>query len=356
MIRTLDRLVIATFLKLWVVSLLAVPPLFIIGDFTENLDGYLDRGLTRAEIAQSYFYKLPEYFQFAFPIAALVATVFTVHNMTRHREIVAAKAGGISFHRVIAPLFVLGVVLTVAALGLSELVPRGNRMAAQIQRAEAPSRSWRSDFVYRSENGLNWQVRRLTASDGRMTGVMVEHPPTGSETGLHVTAEAASWTEEEGWLLIDGYLRMLAPDSTERAMEFQRMHLPAMTERPEELLETPRSPEEMTYQEIEKLAAIIERSGGNATEYLVRRGQLLSVPVATLIIILFGAPLATSNKRGGTAFGIGVSMVTVIVFTMMLKLGGALGEAGAISPWAAAWIPNALFFGAALLLLAKVRT
>ena len=356
MIRTLDRLVITTFFKLWTASLLAVPPLFIIGDITENLDSYLDRGLTRAEVAQSYLYKLPEYFQFAFPIAALVATVFTIHNMTRNREIVAAKAGGISFHRVVAPLVVVGLLLMGTALGLSELVPRGNRIAAQIQRAEGPSRSWRSDFVYRSENGLNWQVRRLTASDGRMTGVMLERPPTDDAAGLHVTAEAAGWTEDEGWTLVSGYMRTLAPDSTERSVEFDRMLMPAMSERPEELLETPREPEEMTYQEIARLASIIERSGGNATEYLVRRGQLLSVPVATLIIILFGAPLATSNKRGGTAFGIGLSMITVIVFTMLLKLGGALGEAGAISPWAAAWIPNVLFFGAGLVLLAKVRT
>src|SRR5690606_17199907 len=72
MIRTLDRLVLATFLKLFVVVTVAVPPLFILGDFTENLDLYLDRGLTRAEIGRSYLYKLPEYFQFAFPIAALV--------------------------------------------------------------------------------------------------------------------------------------------------------------------------------------------------------------------------------------------------------------------------------------------
>jgi lipopolysaccharide export system permease protein len=355
-IRTLDRLVAWTFLKLWVLCLLAVPPLFIIGDFTENLDGYLDRGLTRTEIVQSYLYKLPEYFQFAFPIAALIATVFTVHNMTRHREIVAAKAGGVSFHRVVAPLFLMGVLLTGAALGLSELVPRGNRIAAQIQRAETPNRSWRSDFVYRSESGLNWQVRRLTASDGRLTGVMLERPPSESEAGLHVTAESASWTEEDGWLLVGGYMRTLEPDSTERTVHFDRMLMPAMTERPEELLEAPREPEEMTYAEIEKLAGIIERTGGDATEYLVRRGQLLSVPVATLIIILFGAPLATSSKRGGTAFGIGISLVTVIVFTMMLKLGGALGEAGAISPWAAAWVPNVVFALAAVGLLAKVRT
>jgi lipopolysaccharide export system permease protein len=354
--RTLDRLVVTTFLKLWTAVTLATPPLFILGDFTENLDSYLDRGLTRTEVGQAYFYKLPEYFQFAFPIAALVATVFTIHTMTRHREIVAAKAGGISFHRLMAPLVVLGFILTGAALALSEIVPRGNRIAAQIQRDEGPRRSWRSDFVYRSENGLSWQVRRLTASDGRMTGVTIERQPAGDAPGLHVTAESATWSEGEGWTLVRGYMRTLRPDSTEHAVEFDRMLMPQMVERPEELLEVPRAPEEMTYAEIARLAGIIERSGGDATEYLVRRGQLLSVPVATLIIILFGAPLATSSKRGGTAFGVGISMVTVIVFTMMLKLGGALGEAGAISPWAAAWIPNVLFFGASLVLLARVRT
>jgi lipopolysaccharide export system permease protein len=335
---------------------LAVPPLFILGDFTERLDQYLDRGLSRTEIGLSYLYKLPEYFQYAFPIAALVATIFTIHSMTRHHEVVAAKAGGISFHRLMAPLVVLGVILMGAALGLSEIVPRGNRIAAQIQRAEGPSRTWRSDFVYRSQDGLSWRVARLTASDGRMTGVVLERAPTPTTAGLHVTAEAATWTQEDGWTLDQGYMRTLRPDSTERAIEFQRLAMPAMEERPEDLLEVPRAPEEMTYAEIERLAGIVERSGGNATDLLVRRGQLLSVPVATLIIILFGAPLATSSKRGGTAFGIGVSLITVIVFTMMLKFAGAMGEAGAISPWSAAWIPNILFAAAAFLLLARVRT
>jgi lipopolysaccharide export system permease protein len=354
--RTLDRLVVTSFLKLFVVVTLAVPPLFILGDFTENLDQYLDRGLTRAEIGLAYLYMLPQFFQYAFPIAALVATVFTIHTMTRHHEVVAAKAGGISFYRLIAPLVVMGIILTGAAFGLSEILPRGNRIAAQIQRAEGPSRTWRSDFVYRSEDGLAWQVARLTASDGRMTGVVLERAPTPTSAGLHVTAEAATWTEQDGWTLDQGYMRTLRPDSTERAIEFQKLAMPAMEERPEDLLEVPRAPEEMTYAEIERLAGIVERSGGNATDLLVRRGQLLSVPVATLIIILFGAPLATSSKRGGTAFGIGVSLITVIVFTMMLKFAAAMGEAGAISPWSAAWTPNILFAGAALLLLARVRT
>jgi lipopolysaccharide export system permease protein len=83
---------------------------------------------------------------------------------------------------------------------------------------------------------------------------------------------------------------------------------------------------------------------------------MLALPVATLVIILFGAPLATSYKRGGAAFGVGISLVTVIAFIAMLKLAQALGEAGALSPWAAAWTPNLVFGSAALVLLTRVRT
>ncbi len=357
MIRILDRLVVGTFLKLFAVGLfVASPPLFIIGDIAENLDTYIDRGLTGTEVATAYLYQLPLFIQWSFPIAALIAAVFTIHSMTLHREIVAAKAGGVSFYRLVAPLFLAGVGLTVAALGLTEVVPRTNRIASQILRADTPGRSWRSDFVYRSENGLTWQVERLTAADGRMTDVVLERPPSSSGPGIHVLASAASWEADEGWTLAQGYLRRLLPDSTERAIEFDRMRMPEITERPEELLEVPPEPEEMTYAEIDHLAEIIQRTGGDAKELLVKREQKISIPVATLVILLFGAPLATSSKRGGAAFGIGISLATVIAYLMLFRVAGALGEAGALDPLAAAWMPNAVFLLAAVVALARVRT
>lgn len=356
MIRTLDRMVLGTFFKLFVVVVIAVPPLFILGDFTEQADAYLDRGLSRTEIAQAYFYKLAEFVWFSFPIAALVATVFTIYNMTRYREIVAAKASGISFYRVMAPLMVVGLLLMGVSFGFNELVPRGNSIAASIQRAEAPNRTWRSEFVYRSDTGLDWQVDRLTADNGRMTSVVIERKPTDARRGLHITAEGASWSEEEGWRLVQGFLRSLGTDSTEYSMGFTTLTLPEVTERPRDLLENPRNPEEMTLAELERITTILERSGGDPREWEVRRSQMLALPFATLVIILFAAPLATSYKRGGAAFGVGMSLLTVIAFIAMLRFAQALGEAGAISPWMAAWTPNLVFGGTGLALLAKVRT
>ena len=120
--RILDRLVAFTFLRLFLVSILATPPLFILGDVTENLDRYLDRGLTGAQVAAAYLWQLPLYVQWSFPIAGLIAAVFTVHNMTLHREVVAAKAGGVSFHRLFLPVLVGGAlaVFFLLLISLSE--------------------------------------------------------------------------------------------------------------------------------------------------------------------------------------------------------------------------------------------
>ncbi len=58
-IRVLDRLIVGTFLKLFVLVLLACPPIFVIADIAENLDTYIDRGLTGVEVAWSYLYQTP---------------------------------------------------------------------------------------------------------------------------------------------------------------------------------------------------------------------------------------------------------------------------------------------------------
>src|SRR5688572_13501082 len=130
--RTLDRLVTGQFLKLFLIGVLANPPLFILFDFTEKLDRFKAQGIDNVAIMEGYIYRLPEFMVWAFPVAALIAAVFTVHSMTTHREIVAAKAGGISFRRLTFPIIASSAVLAAGAVGLTDVVPRANRIANQI--------------------------------------------------------------------------------------------------------------------------------------------------------------------------------------------------------------------------------
>ena len=352
--RILDRLVARTFFRIFVLSIFATPPLFILADVTENLDRYLDRGLTGAQVVAAYAWMLPLYIQWSFPIAALVAAVFTVHNMTLHHEVVAAKAGGISFHRLILPVLVGGGVLAVVALGLSALAPRAFRQANDILQNEPP-RSWRDDFVYQTDDGLVLAVKRLTLSDGRMRGLVALRRSEDGLPHVHVESENASY-RNGGWTLYGGDLRLIEAPDTIRSFHFSRLRIAGLNESPADLLEEPREEEEMTYSDLGRLAGVIERSGGQANKLLVKRGQKISLPVATLIIILFGTPLATSAKRGGTAYGIGVSLGSTLLYLLLLKISAGFGAGNALPPLWAAWLPNVIFLVVGLVLFRRVRT
>ena len=355
--RILDRLVVVTFLRLFLVFLFGAPLLFILADATENLDRYLAQGVTLRDAAVSYAYQYPQFFFWSFPIAALLAAVFTIHPMTVHREVMAAKAGGISFHRLVVPLLLIGVVLSGIGLAFAEIAPRTTKIAGDLRGDRTLGQTWRSGFVYITDSGESLSARRLTPVEGRMMGVSLQMLPRDSDSPMrYVHASQARWFEGQGWLFQDGFSREIFSDGRESTVRFGTALIRTLTERPEDLLETVRDEDEMTYGELRRFGDRLLRSGGDVGRTFTKMEERIAIPAATLVIILFGAPLATSSRRGGPAFGVGLSMATFISYMALLRVSENLGYAGTLDPRAAAWLPNALFLVAGLILLKRVRT
>ena len=350
-------LIARTFLRIFVLFVLGAPLLFIVGDIVEQVDRYFDRGLTVGELTTAYVFMLPEFISWSFPIAALIAAVFTIHSMTQHREILAAKAGGISFHRLMAPLVVVGLVLTGAGLILSELVPVAKRRSGQILRSEEVGRQWRADFVFKTDDDRTLTVRRLNLYPPSMTQVVLEVPAgSNGEAAQHLQASRAPFDNVRGWKFENGYLRILPDRAAPLTFYFDSLRSSSFGEPPRGLLARPDDEDEMTDSEIDRMVANITRSGGDASTLLVEKGQRKAIAVATLVIILFGAPLATSSPGGGAAYGIGVALGSTILYLLLFRLAGAAGQSGALSPILSAWLPNVLFLACGLILLKRVRT
>src|SRR5438552_19213192 len=89
-------------------------------DLTDKLDSYLGRGIPKGRIALSYLFFLPETISLVLPVAVLFAVVFTVGALGRHSELTAAKASGMSFHRVVRPLLLASLAVVLLDLGLTE--------------------------------------------------------------------------------------------------------------------------------------------------------------------------------------------------------------------------------------------
>ena len=359
-LKPLDRYIFGSFLKIFAVTALGFPLLVIAIDATDNLRKYLGQNITPGQLALSYLYYIPESLFMALPAAVLFATVFTIGTLTRHSEVTAAKASGISFYRLIVPIGVGAALATGVGLVVGELVPIGTARRNVILAAQ--SKSPRADdsrygFAYASTEGRVYTIGKLSSVPANIQRLEIRRGGMGKDYPTTVImADVADWKSSKWWYLQRGVMHILPTDSTAISLSFVGLRDRAMTESPRDLLQRASQPDEMRREELGKFIAAMQRSGVNVNPSRVDRMLRIAIPVTCLIIFLFGAPLATSNQRGGAAFGVGIALGTTVMFLMLVQLTKAVGNSGVMPPELAAWIPSMAFGAAGLVLLARVRT
>ncbi len=357
-LRVLDAYVAREFLTIFVVTVIGFPLITIMFNLTDNIDRYLARNISGKNIFLAYLYYFPEQVFLITPAAVLFATVFAVGAFSRHSEITAAKASGISFHRLVLPVFVLAALASGMTFVLGELAPLSNEKRSELLgERELRSTSARYNFVYRADGGRVYAIRALNVPAREMQDVQIEREGTGPEfPGYFLTASRANWSPENGWTLAAGTMRLFLGPDHEVAFSFDSLRQKAMTERPQDLLIEPKLPEQMQYAELGRYVETLERSGSDANKLQVERALKIAIPLTCLIIALFGAPLGMAGARSGATYGVAVSLAITIVFLIMIQISKAVGAGGVIPPLVAAWLPNTVFGLTGVVLYARART
>jgi lipopolysaccharide export system permease protein len=358
-VRTLDRYVFGSWLRIFVLTALGFPLVSILINLTDTLNRLLDRGLTPRDIVVSYIYSIPENAFIVMPAAVLFATVFTVGAMGRHSELTAAKASGMSFHRVMLPIFVASALATVLAFVVGEMAPGATARQMEIQKSkQARPTASRYNFVYRADAGWVYTVRSLDVNTRRLKQLLLERQGEGLEyPSLIITADSASFDDaHRTWQVKNGTSRVIAGPTRQASFEFRTMRLRALTQSPADLLAEPKAPDEMRYAELGRYIDALRRSGNDANKLIVEQALKLALPATCLIIALFGAPLAVQSPRAGAAVGVAISLGTTVIFLLVTQIMKAVGSGGLIDPMLAAWLPNMVFFAAGVGLMARVRT
>lgn len=356
--RVLDRYVVREFARIFAVTAIGFPVLTILINLADNIDTYLARNIALTHIALAYLYYVPEQLFMITPAATLFATVFSIGAFSRHSEITAAKASGVSFHRLVAPVFALAALASALTFLLGEFAPLANEhRATLLGEREQRSQTARYNFVYRADGGRTYAIRSLVVAQREMRDVQIEREGTGPEfPGYFLTATRAEYRPGKGWALSRGTMRLFLGPDREVAFTFDSLRQRAMTETPADLLTEPKAPDQMRYAELGHYVRTVERSGSDANKLKVERALKIAIPLTCLIIALFGAPLGLGGARSGPAYGVAVSLATTIVFLMMVQLTKAVGASGLLPPLLAAWFPNGLFGAMGLVLFARART
>jgi len=356
--RILDSYIGGKFFAAVAFSLLAFLAIFVVVDLIEHLDTFIDKNASVLLLIKYYLYFTPYIIILTLPVAMLLASLFSISSMSRHHELTAMKSAGISLYRILLPVFRLGLLVSLLSLALGEfVVPYTNGKKSHIYSWQIKRRLQKPTLVRRNIylQGSQGRIYFIREYDGQMQvgrGVLIQKYEDGHLTA-RLDAQEMIW-EAGVWTFKDGLVREFQ-GADERAMPFERLRRPDLDATPEDLAKKQKEPEQMDYLQLRKHIQRVERSGGEAQREKVDLSLKIAFPFASLIIVLFGAPLASNPRRSGAAVSFGISLFICFVYYSFLRLGQALGYKGTLPPLLAAWMGNIVFGLAGLSVLWKAK-
>jgi lipopolysaccharide export system permease protein len=101
---------------------------------------------------------------------------------------------------------------------------------------------------------------------------------------------------------------------------------------------------------IDDLAASTVR---NVNRFSVEIHKKYSIPVACIVFILIGVPLALSTRNSSAGLALGMSLILILVYYLFLIGGEQLADRGLLSPFLSMWAPNLLLGGLGIFLTVR---
>ncbi len=341
-------------------------------DAFKSLSDFQDDKLHLFDIIEYYFAMTPEFIVTVLPIALLLALLYALTNHSRHNEITAMRAAGVSLWRVCVPYLVIGLLASIALFVLNEfLVPRDTDWADRIlsrhvqKSGDLETQNRFTDFVNAREHRL-WHFSEYRVKTTEMLNPMVSWTlPNGSIRQLK--ADRAVHTNDE-WTFFGAKEFEQANAGAPLLPSFQAniLPMPEFGETPKEILSEIKISEYQGFRASRRpdipLADIVaylrlhpDLPHADASWLLTKLQGRLAAPWTCMVVVLIAIPFGAASGRRNLFFGVAGSIFICFAFFVLQQVGLALGLGGRLPPWLAAWLPNLIFGAAGLWMTARVR-
>ena len=358
--RILHRYVVREYLKIFGLCLGALIFIYAVVLFFQKMDDIIKHQAPFYLIFEYVLYKIPEVtFEWTLPYGVLLSTLLTLGNFSRHSEITAMKAGGVSLYRITLPLISLALIFSfLSFLGNEYLVPVTNQKTRHLLsvrvKKQQPSSSFKNYKIWFHADHRIFNIQLLDAEKRVLRGITLYEFNDQFRCVRRVDAREAKWSDGR-WFFYDGAIRAFDEKGSIEVNLFKERVF-TLPENWETFQNLELKSEEMSYTELRNYVQKIQGAGYDATRYQVDLHSKLSFPLLNLIMILIGIPFALRTGRsGGVASSIGISVMIGFSYGILFYVFLFLGKSGLLPPFLSSWIPTALFGLGGILTLMSLR-
>ncbi len=342
-------------------------------DLISQLDDLHRHKLQFTDVLFYYVVRVPEILVLVLPIALLLALLYALTTHSRHNELTAIRAAGVSLWRLALPYLGVGFLFSVALLAVNELwVPESTDAAEKILNryetpaTNAPGSHWIRNFGFtNTRQRRKWTIPAYNLVTHDMYWPHVEWTlDTG--TAWDIYAERAFFSEGGSTFTnvqerIFPAIRGAFPTVTQTNL----LVMPEFNETPEEIeseikiarLTSVREGKkaQLSAREIFNYRRLHTENNQKTAMLDTKLHERLASPWRAFVVVLIALPFGAASGRRNVYAGVASSILICFTYYVLAQVGFALGTGGYLWPAFAAWMPNLFFAGLGIFLIYRVR-
>ena len=359
----LDRYVLRNFFEPFLICLGGFIAIWLIIDFSDNNNDFLQAHASFKTIAAFYFTQLPATILLSLPIGLLLAILFSLSSMSRRNEIISMLTAGRSVTRVLLPLFGVGLLMSGLCLWLNwEMAPhaegvRKTAMKLLKKGRKTGEREMIFGHVFRDrQNNRTWYVRRLRAGSDQLSTVHITQQTAEGDITRKYYADTAiydptarTWTLHRGMIVDFDAAGDIG--TTDYFLEGSRT-IPEWTETPWRIASSQLDAGGLSVPELQSyLRFNADFPEAQLAPYRTNLSDRIAWPLTCFLVVLIAAPLGIVFNRRGVLGGVALALVLFVCLLLSRYLFLAFGKGDRISPSLAPWLPDIAAFVIGLMLL-----
>lgn len=376
--KILDRYLLKQFVQIFAICFLSLMGLYVVIDAFGHLDSFSnyakENGSLLGVIAEYYGYQSISFFDRTSGMLAMIAAMFTVTWLQRNQELTAMLAAGISKFRIVRPLILAAVAVSLAAMaGRELLIPRiRDQLARNVKDLDGTEAG---ELVARFDGQTDILIggEKTIAELQRIVNPTFVLPPALARYGKQLVAADAFYLDPSddhsaGYLLRD----VSAPAKIDRRKSL------TLDDRP--VILTPRdadwlAPGEVfvvsqvsfpllaggskwrTHASTREIIAELNRPGSDlGADVQVAVHTRVVQPVMDATLLMLGLPLMFSRRTRNVFLSIGICLLVALAFSLVTLACQSLGGLSLVRPTLAAWLPIMIFLPMAAGMSQTLRT
>lgn len=289
---------------------------------------------------------LPSVVVMTIPMGVLLSTVMTLNKLSLASEITVLRACGIGLNRIAKPIFIFSVLMCICSFLINEtIVPVVNKFSKDLALWSLSQKNvpdGKENFVFKDIDS-DGKLKRLFyvghCDDKILYNITVLD--TSKDDTIQVLQAQEGKTTPAGWDFRRGAVYTVGQEGKVlNTTLFDESTVKFGLDLSKQLNKN--LAKEMNFANLVKYIAtnlhtldVEERN-----TVVIELYDKLALPITTIALVLVGVPLAITPPRVRYNRGFLFSILIIFAYYLIRALSISFGEAGTLTPFFAAWMPN----------------